>query len=512
MAVVTIYTQAYNTAPYIRQCVESVLQQTFPDFEYVLIDNGSTDGSKEILEEYARMDKRIRLLRFEQNAPGRIWKAVQEIGEGQYFSALDSDDWLDPEYLEQLFDFSEKNHLDIACTGSNMHDAASGKEFFRSVHEPLLLHRAHFPSALPLYHVFFRTHWNKLIRMDLIRQIRPAALPAIYGRDTLLCFQALRHAERIGIDNSILHHYRIHKSSSSYLYNPQRFQADVYLYDDAVDFLSEFGPVSRQNRDFLQCVYSNAVNDTAEVIQKSNLPPLEKLREYRVIASHPITLATYRECKDESVTHSKTGLILKGLEAGDALGRQDDTDFRATMQLLLPRCGQTVNKGNARMFLEAPPLLRALVQDDADAMMETLLERIEDGRESKRYDAAGMICALAVEKPLLCQIDNAVFLRKYAGIYRKVWKGDFLAALDEMTGLLLENKVSGGREMFLTLFISLAAVEEQVPAFIFGKMQLAGLYLRQGRREQARVIVSDLTDMGVKDAELEILRRESQER
>ena len=52
-------------------------------------------------------------------------------------------------------------------------------------------------------------------------------------------------------------------------------------------------------------------------------------------------------------------------------------------------------------------------------------------------------------------------------------------------------------------------MEEQVPAFIFGKKQLARLYLRQGRREQVHTIVSDLTEMGVEDAELEILRRES---
>ena len=135
---------------------------------------------------------------------------------------------------------------------------------------------------------------------------------------------------------------------------------------------------------------------------------------------------------------------------------------------------------------------------------------MENQQGVKRYAIPRTIQALAADSPLLCQIDNAVFLRKYAGIYWEVWKGHYIAALDEMTGLLLENKVSGGRELFLTLFISLAAMEEQVPAFIFGKMQLAEHYLRQGRREQARAVVSDLTEMGVEDAELETLRRRSQ--
>ena len=64
---ITIYTQVYNAKPYIRQCVESVLHQTYPHFEYYLADNGSTDGCKEILEEYAASDSRIKLFRNEKN-------------------------------------------------------------------------------------------------------------------------------------------------------------------------------------------------------------------------------------------------------------------------------------------------------------------------------------------------------------------------------------------------------------------------------------------------------------
>lgn len=510
---ITVYTKVYNTESYLRQCIESVLSQSYPNFEYILVDNGCTDSCGDIISEYAVRDKRIRLIRFAQNRRINIRDFITAHATGEYLAVLDSDDWWEPDYLERLSSFMEQEQLDIACTGTLMHIMVTGEQSTRALDQVLILPRESFAEAFPYYHVFFRTIWGKLIRIKCLQTVPEGVVPPLlYGADTLWCFQLLRCSNRIGIDYSVLHHYRVHKSSVSYLYSPQRFEADVYLYGDAVDFLSKFGPVSKQNRNFLQCVYSNAVDDTVNVIQKSNLPPMEKLREYRVIASHPITLTAYRECKDESASRSKTGMILKGLEAGAALGGQDDMDLRATMQLLLPHCGQIVSKLNAQMILENPLLLRALVQDDADAMMETLLEQMENGREVKRYNIAGMICALAVEKPLLCQINNAVFLRKYAGIYRKVWTGDFLTALDEMTGLLLENKVSSARETFLTLYISLSAVTEQAPAFIFGKMQLAELYLRQGRREQVHVIVSDLTDMGVEDADLEILRRESRER
>ena len=91
------------------------------------------------------------------------------------------------------------------------------------------------------------------------------------------CFQMLRHSEKIGIDNSALYHYRIHSGSTSYQYDPRRFDADVYLSNDLSDFLISFGPISLQNRYFLQVVYCNAIIDTDRVICNSSLTPAGKL-------------------------------------------------------------------------------------------------------------------------------------------------------------------------------------------------------------------------------------------
>ena len=497
MAAVTIFTQVYNTAPYIRQCVESVLEQSFSHFEYVLIDNGCTDGCKEILKEYVEKDSRIKLLSFEENAPGRIWKAAESIGDSPYFSTLDSDDWLEKDYLETLMSFAEENHLDIACTGTMMHIMATGSKAMRKIDQPLILPRESFSYALPRYHVFFRTHWGKLIRFDLLRQIRPSTLPAIYGRDTLICFGCLRHAGRIGVDNSILHHYRIHKKSSSYQYNPKRFDADVYLYNDAIEFLTSFGPISAQNREFLQAVYSNAVTDTLGVIRNSGLSSVEKLREYRRIAEHPITRAAYRECTDESARRSKTLLLQSALGAGAALNGRDNEDFQIVLQQLLPRCGRVVTAGNLALFLKTPELLKALLRDDSDIILRDLLSRVEQSRDVKKYALTEMLQALAADRPLLCQINDTAFLKKYGGIYWEVWQEGLLGALDEMTGLLLKNQVRSGRETFLKLYISLSAQLEQAGAFIFGKLRLAELYFNQNRLAECRSLVEELEEMGL---------------
>jgi len=508
--IITICTQVYNTADYLPQCIESVLNQTYQKFEYIIVDNGSTDGSQDILQNYAEKGNQIKLIRFDENKnTPRILEVVYNIGKGKYLAFLDSDDWWESVYLEHMLAFAEKNRLDIACTGTMMHIMATGAQSARKIDQPMILSRELFAQALPWYHVFFRPVWGKLIRMECLKAVPLKAVPALpYGTDTLWCFQLLRRANRIGIDSSALHHYRIFNKSVSYQYDPMRFQSDVYLYNDAIDFLKDFGPVSIQNRNFLQCVYVNAVTDTVNVIHDSALSPAEKLREYRRIAEHSITRDAYRDCTYDAAGNSRKNLLLASLSAGAALGTENDENLRFVMQTLLPRCGQAVSSLNVKMFLEDPKILTVLFQDNPEDLLQNLLARMKQNQGVKKYSVPAAIQALAVNNPFLCWIDDAVFLRKYAEIYRMVWQDEKAAALEEMAGLLLNNQVNGARETFLKLFLSLAAALEQPSAFIYGKLQLGKLYLRQNRASECRAIVADLEEMGLENnGELQALNR-----
>ena len=104
---ISIYTQVYNTKQAdLRHCVESVLAQSYPNFEYFILDNGSTDGSAEILREYAQRDSRIQLTRIEPNIA--TWRGQETLRQihGAYFTTVDSDDWWEADYLERLLAFA----------------------------------------------------------------------------------------------------------------------------------------------------------------------------------------------------------------------------------------------------------------------------------------------------------------------------------------------------------------------------------------------------------------------
>ena len=515
---------AYNAEKTLRRCVDSVLNQTCrsEDIIYYFCDNGSTDRTGEMIREYAEKDPRIRLFSNRKNGvrdpQSREYREFsRDLEDEDFLCFLDADDAYELNFLEELLPFMEENQLDIAVCGSMHIDAVSGKML--SVRAPervqLFLSPADLANGFAMYHVYMRTMWGKIFTGKVAKQMytqetSPEHIKNLpYGKDTINTFSALRHAKRVGIHHKVLHRYYVSRKSVSYQWKPTRIQSDRILYDDAIDFLSSFGPVSARNRLFLQVVYSNAVTDTLGVIHNSSLAPADKLREYRTIALYPLTQTVYRECKDDSASRNRKLLVQAALYAGKALKKQDDDDLRAIMQTLFPRSHRAVSGVNAQLFLEDQKLFDALLQDDVEMVLKNLLTRMEINQGARKYAISEAIQALAADNPLLCQIGDAMFLRKYTGIYLLVWQGEPLAALEEMTGLLLEDRVTGGQETFLQLYISLSAVLEEGPAFVYGKLKLAQLYFRQKRLSECRAIVTELEEMGLTDSEeLDALRHD----
>ena len=504
-----MYTQVYNAKPYIEQCISSVLTQTYSAFEYILVDNGSTDGGSEILREFTEKDERIKFISYKENHPLGLWHGIiYKHTQGKYVTYLDSDDWLEPDYLEKLVSFAENNNLDIACTGTNMHFVATGQETERKVENPLILSKKQFAVNLPYYHVFFRTTWNKFIKSEVIRRLKPDIMPQfLYGSDTWYCFQLLRHAKRIGIDNSVLHHYRIHNKSVSYNYDPARFDSDVYLYNDAIDFLHDYGPVSERNQDFLNQVYANAVSDTVRVVNGAKISPADKLRECRRIVEHPVTQAAYQQTGD-SVKNSRTAVLQCALNAGIALGGEDNADLPIVLKALRPGCGAAATADMLQLFQREYTLMEALINDDRDALICGLLDLIVQKKYNKQFDLGAALNSL-LQDTLLRDVKDARFFRTHAESCRLLIFESNTAALEQMTGVLLDSKRVYAEEEFLSVYLSLAALENQVPAFLFGNIRLATLYLNEGRKEDCRAVLDDLTEMGSGEHEEVIALRES---
>ena len=135
---ISIVIPVYNVEPYLASCLESVLSQSMKDWELFLVDDGSTDGSAAICEEYAAKDNRISVLHLQHGGPAKARNIGLSECQGQYVAFIDSDDLLHASYLETLQKVIEEQHADVVQTSYVLLSEQERKNYTPAqLHRPL---------------------------------------------------------------------------------------------------------------------------------------------------------------------------------------------------------------------------------------------------------------------------------------------------------------------------------------------------------------------------------------
>ena len=117
MPELSIIVPVYKVEKYLPRCIDSILAQTFGDFELILIDDGSPDGCGRICDEYAKKDKRIVVIHQKNMGVSAARNAGLDIAHGRYIGFVDSDDWIEPQMYEAMMDAIRENGADMAVCG-----------------------------------------------------------------------------------------------------------------------------------------------------------------------------------------------------------------------------------------------------------------------------------------------------------------------------------------------------------------------------------------------------------
>lgn len=172
---VSVVIPIYNLPKYLRQCVDSVLCQTFDDFEVILVDDGSTDECVTIVDEYAAKDSRVKAVHKKNGGLSSARNAGLDIAEGDYVIFLDSDDWWnDVNALSKLFDTAARNDADVV-RGEYRRSSEDGKEFEDEHGRPLMEYcEATMDSFSFLRDVVRKDYfsWLYLLRRSSLRGVR----------------------------------------------------------------------------------------------------------------------------------------------------------------------------------------------------------------------------------------------------------------------------------------------------------------------------------------------------
>lgn len=221
---ISIILPVFNAEKYLLNCLRSISLQTYKNFEAILVDDGSTDSSGSICDEFALQDNRFKVFHIENGGVAAARNYALGQCSGEYLMFVDSDDWVESDFLEKMYDEAVKMHSDmVICdfyiekdheTKTKSHISISG--FRGYVSEAILKEQIH-PGL-----------WHKLFLKQIIDEHNIRFPKYNYMEDLYFVLCYLHYASNVSFVYQPLYHYRIHGESLANDPNPEK-RYDMYV-------------------------------------------------------------------------------------------------------------------------------------------------------------------------------------------------------------------------------------------------------------------------------------------
>ena len=210
---VSVIIPVYNAEDYIGECLESIINQTLKEIEIICVNDGSTDGSSKVLEEYRKKDSRIIVIDQTNSGAGAARNNGLRYARGEYLSILDSDDFFEPTMLEEAYSRAHDEDLDIIVFACDLYD--NNEKSYRpcsyAIHDNLLPDFQPFAGAdvkKDIFKLFVGWSWDKLFRRSFIEENGLTFQEQRTTNDMLFVFSAVVKAGRIMTYPKVLAHHR----------------------------------------------------------------------------------------------------------------------------------------------------------------------------------------------------------------------------------------------------------------------------------------------------------------
>ena len=216
---VSVIVPVYNVEKYLKDCLDSVVNQTLEDIEIICVNDGSTDNSLAILEDYAEKDSRIKIITQENKGLGGARNTGLYHANGEYISFIDSDDWIEPNTFEELYNMSKDFDLDMLMFQMKVFNIETG-EFVEDQYNNIDVIDDSLVGAVfnykDVFDVLFKiphSSVNKLYKHSFLNKCNFKFLEGVYYEDLASFFPLFFNAERVSILKKHFYIYRIRSNS-----------------------------------------------------------------------------------------------------------------------------------------------------------------------------------------------------------------------------------------------------------------------------------------------------------
>lgn len=219
--VISVIVPVYNVENYLAKCLDSILNQTFSNIEIICVNDGSTDNSRKILETYKNKDSRIKIVDKKNGGLSSARNAGMKVATGEFYSFIDSDDWIDITMLEKLYNNMLEHESDISICAVHQFDETNQRiddsnpyytlEYFDKTFD----NRAFsYVDTKPFIMDVCVMAWNKLYRRSLIEKCNAEFPDGLIFEDGPFFFTIFFKTQKVSIVRDFLYYYRINRKNS----------------------------------------------------------------------------------------------------------------------------------------------------------------------------------------------------------------------------------------------------------------------------------------------------------
>lgn len=262
MKLISIIVPVYNVEDYLERCLDSIINQDYKKLEIILINDGSTDKSGNICDEYAKKDKRIIVIHQENQGLSRARNNGTRMSKGKYIAYIDSDDYIEDDYISYLYKLLKENKADISACAHNNHRFIEGIYNKDELYPKLLTSRISFSA------------WSKLIKASIMKENNVYFPDNEIYEDQKWIYYLLEHTNKVVVGSESKYHYTYRPNS---IFNTKSLQNKKVLINricEMHNFIKEKHP------EYLSLSYIRYIRElTYNFLSFSRTKELETLRK-----------------------------------------------------------------------------------------------------------------------------------------------------------------------------------------------------------------------------------------
>lgn len=222
MSKISIIVPVYKAEKYLRRCLDSIIEQTFTDWECILVDDGSPDGAGVICEEYAEQDGRFKVFRQENAGVSAARNKGLDEAKGEWITFVDSDDWVGKDYLENLYSAAIKYDAELVIGGLKIVEDGKTTQELKPKNGKLLM-----PKDFDITGA-----GNKLFKSMICKMYNCQFPIGIKSReDMYFNFQVIIHTDKVYGISSTSYYYYQNNGSAIHNYTIEKIKGEVYIQE-----------------------------------------------------------------------------------------------------------------------------------------------------------------------------------------------------------------------------------------------------------------------------------------